>query len=260
MTTAQPFTDEELHAAADGRLDAERLAELEGYLATHAAEAARLVFYRRLNDELHTLFDPVLAQPLPERLATRPRRSRAHWLPQVAAAVALLLVGAGGGWFARDMDYDESESPPPSFADMAVKAHTVYTAEVRHAVQVPASDEAHLTQWLSKRLDEPVHVPKLTKVGYEFVGGSLLPADEGVAAQLMYQNEAGNRVTLYFKRDGDAGTAFRYLAEGDLSTFYWRDGDFVYALTGELPRAQLLPVCNEVYEQLNPGVPAPSGW
>src|SRR5262245_55198937 len=259
MSTGRPFTDEDLHAAADGRLDAERLAELEGYLASHAAEAARLIFYRRLNDELHTLFDPVLAQPLPGRLATRPRR-RAGWLPQVAAAVALLLAGAGSGWVVRDMTYDEGDEAPSSFADMAVKAHAVYTAEVRHAVQVPASDEAHLTQWLSKRLDEPVRVPKLTKVGYEFIGGSLLPADQGVAAQLMYQNEAGNRVTLYFKRDSDASTAFRYLAEGDLSTFYWRDGDFVYALTGELPRAQLLPVCNEVYEQLNPGVPAPSGW
>jgi anti-sigma factor RsiW len=203
MTTGRPFTDEDLHAAADGRLDAERLAELEGHLASHAAEAARLIFY---------------------------------------------------------MTYDEDDTAPPSFADMAVKAHAVYTAEVRHAVQVPASDEAHLTQWLSKRLDEPVRVPKLSRVGYEFIGGSLLPADQGVAAQLMYQNEAGNRVTLYFKRDRDSSTAFRYLAEGDLSTFYWRDGDFVYALTGELPRAQLLPVCNEVYEQLNPGAPAPSGW
>jgi anti-sigma factor RsiW len=257
MTAGRAFTDEDLHAAADGRLDPGRLAELEAHLAAHASEAARLTFYRRLNDELHTLFDPVLAEPLPERLTTLRRRRRWPWLAQAAAALALVIVGGIGGWFARELDY--SEATPPGFTDMAARAHRVYTAEVRHAVEVPAAEEPHLAQWLSKRLDEQVSIPKLTAVGYEFVGGRLLPADSGVAAQFMYQNVAGNRVTLYFRRDKDPTTAFHYIAERGLSIFYWRDGDFVYALTAELPREQLLAVCNEVYQQLNPGAP-PAQW
>ena len=96
-------------------------------------------------------------------------------------------------------------------------------------------------------------IPNLSKVGYEFLGGRLLPAGTGVAAQLMYQNEAGNRVTLYFTHGGESDTAFRYVQADGLSVFYWRDANFTYALASELPREELLTICNAVYGQINPG-------
>ncbi|MGH6960993.1 MAG: anti-sigma factor family protein, partial [Dongiaceae bacterium] len=150
--------------------------------------------------------------------------------------------------------------PVAAFTRLAADAHNAYVAEVRHPVEVPASDQDQLVKWLSKRLDEQVRVPALARVGYEFLGGRLLPADGGVAAQLMYQNTAGSRVTLYFKRgDRDGNTAFRYVVEEGLSVFYWRDGDVAYALSSELPREALLVVRNEVYSQLDPGA-GPAGW
>ena len=41
-----------------------------------------------------------------------------------------------------------------------------------------------------------------------------------------------------------------------LSVFYWRDTNFTYALSSELPREELLTICNAVYGQINPEGPA----
>jgi anti-sigma factor RsiW len=37
-----------------------------------------------------------------------------------------------------------------------------------------------------------------------------------------------------------------------VSVFYWVDRDFGYALSGELPKTELLRVAEVVYKQLNP--------
>ena len=50
----------------------------------------------------------------------------------------------------------------------------------------------------------------------------------------------------------DGSTAFRYSREDDVSVFYWIDGTVAYALSGAMPREELLAVANVVYQQLNP--------
>ena len=119
-----------------------------------------------------------------------------------------------------------------------------------------AADGEHLQKWLSNRLQNNVTIPDLRKVGYEFLGGRLLPAGKGLAAQFMYENNGGNRVTLYFAPGGAANTAFRYVQTDGLSMYYWRDAHFTYALSSELPRETLEQICEAVYGQINPGAPA----
>lgn len=52
---------------------------------------------------------------------------------------------------------------------------------------------------------------------------------------------------------GDAReTAFRFAREGDVRVFYWMDGRFGYALSGEVERARLLKIAEAVYRELNP--------
>lgn len=76
----------------------------------------------------------------------------------------------------------------------------------------------------------------------------------GPAAQFMYQDARGQRLTLYVRSDagGNAETAFRYAHENNLGVFYWLDGNFGYALSGELDKPELLRVAQVVYRQLNP--------
>ena len=55
-----PVTEAELHAFVDGRLPAEREAEIAAYLAARPDDAQRVEAYRAQKRELHALFDPVL--------------------------------------------------------------------------------------------------------------------------------------------------------------------------------------------------------
>jgi anti-sigma factor RsiW len=102
-------------------------------------------------------------------------------------------------------------------------------------------------------LDGDVRPPHLADLGYELVGGRLLPAGDGPAAQFMYQDARGQRLTLYVQRDAKGGgeTAFRYAKQGSVSVFYWVDGPFGYALSGEQGKNELLQVAYSVYRQLN---------
>ena len=128
--------------------------------------------------------------------------------------------------------------------------------EVRHPVEVEASQQQHLVQWLSKRLNRQLKVPNLSATGYELVGGRLLPGENGARAQFMYQNAAGERVTLYVGAvDGSNAksmdeTAFRFTNEAGIASFYWVDQGFGYALSGKLPRQGLLVLAESVYKQL----------
>jgi anti-sigma factor RsiW len=261
MTSERPVTDDELHAMADGRLAPERQAEVEAYLADQPAAAARVGFYGRLNAGLHELYDPLLHEPVPHRLTVRPPTR--NWLAvarAAAAAIVLLAVGGTSGWLWRDHIANEYEQPAHALADLAAYAHVVYAAEIQHPTEVPGSEKDQLQTWLSNRLRHPVQVPQLTAVGYTFMGGRLLPSDHDVAAQLMYQNVNGNRVSLYFKPARDQrDAAFQYVVDDGVSVFYWHDSNFAYGLASELPREQLLKICNEVYQQLNPGA-GPVSW
>jgi anti-sigma factor RsiW len=253
MTSGTPVSEDELHAAADGRLPPERQAEVEAFLAANPEAAGRLGFYRRLNAALHASYDFMLGEPVPAGLSVRRRRRFLQMGARAAAALALLLAGGVGGWLLRDISVYE-ERRMRDFAALAADAHAAYAPEVRHPVEVSGTEREHLQKWLSKRLSGPVQVPDLGPIGYAFVGGRLLPANGGVAGQLMYENAAGNRVTLYFKKAvGEPTSAFRYVVTDGLSVFYWHDAQFNYALTSELAREQLLPICKRVYEQLNPG-------
>ena len=116
------------------------------------------------------------------------------------------------------------------------------------------SQEAHLVAWLSKRLGGSLKVPHLTALGYQLVGGRLLPGSQGPVAQFMFQEGNGQRLTLYVRVGaGDSKeTAFRYAQERGVSVFYWIDGRFGYALSGEIDKAELLRIAKAVYQQLNP--------
>ncbi|HEX5802239.1 MAG TPA: anti-sigma factor [Azospira sp.] len=243
--------DADLHAWSDGRLDAARSAEVDAWLAANPEEEARLLAWKRHKELLHAAFDPVLDEPLPTRLTDAARRRPPARVWRLAAAIAWLAIGGVVGYGLRGERPGITATPP--LARQAAIAHVVYTPEVRHPVEVGADQEAHLVQWLSKRLDATLKVPRFAAAGFELVGGRLLPGERGPVAQFMYQDQAGRRLTLYVKTDGDnRDTAFRYAQEGKVGVFYWLDGQLGYALSGEMPRAELLAVAEAAYRQLNP--------
>jgi anti-sigma factor RsiW len=252
VTTERSISDDDLHAAADRCLPPERQAEVEAAVAGSADAAARVGFYRHLNATLHTGYDFMLNEPVPARLTVRPRRRSWQALARVAAALILLAAGTAGGWLTHDLThgYDQQEE---ALADLAAEAHVLYASQVSNPVEIPKAEQDHLLALLSKNLDRPVRAPDLSAIGYDFLGGRLLPSGRNRAGQLMYQNVAGNRVTLYFIAAADQlDSAFRFIPVQSVSVYYWHDDDFAYALASELPREQLKAICSEVYSQLNP--------
>ena len=245
----KPIAEAQLHAYVDGALSDGARAEVEAWLAAHPEDAERLRAYSEQSAVLRSLYDPVLDEPVPAALlATRPRAWRRY-----AAAAVIFALGIGIGWMVRGMFFSP-QVVPVSLARQAATAHVVYSPEVRHPVEVTADEEEHLVRWLSKRLGTTLKAPKLMALGYELVGGRLLSNSQGPVAHFMYQDARGQRLTLYVSRQrGEPrDTAFRFSQEDRGSVFYWVDGNFGYALSGEVKRDQLLKVADVVYKQLNP--------
>jgi anti-sigma factor RsiW len=130
---------------------------------------------------------------------------------------------------------------------------------VRHPVEVSVREgdeaqqreqEQHLSRWLTRRLSVPVKLFDLREQGFELVGGRLLPDGAGPSAQLMYQDGAGQRLTIYLRKaEQDAPAAFRYERQGDLGLFYWVEGSCGFALVGPQPRERLLALAQNIYRQ-----------
>lgn len=242
----------ELHAYLDGELAEARRAEVEAYVAAHAAEGQRLDAYRAQDEALRARFEPVLSEPLPQRLTRAPARKRRAM--RYVATVGWILLGAAGGWQLHGLKAEDTRTDPPGWARRAAVAHVVYAPEVRHPVEVGANDEAHLVAWLSKRLGTGLRIPPLGGLGYTLVGGRLLPGDQGPVAQFMYQDERGQRLTLYVRINAEHSreTAFRFARQGNVGVFYWIDRKLGYALSGEIDKDELLRVAGAVYQHLNP--------
>ncbi|MFQ6017265.1 MAG: anti-sigma factor family protein [Kiloniellaceae bacterium] len=250
-----PVTENDLHVYVDGRLDPARAAAVEAHLAAHPEDAERIAAYRRQNELLRAAFAELSAEPAPARLFAAARGSPGGWRAPARGAIAaalLLAVGLGAGWTLRGV-----VAPPPAetagLARLASAAHRVYTVEVRHPVEVRAEEE-HLVRWLSKRVGEPLTAPDLSPFGFSLVGGRLLPAVRGgAAAQFMYEDAAGRRITCYITANREGGeTAFRFVSEDGLSAFYWLDRRLGYVLVGEMDRGDLLELSRAVYRQLTP--------
>ena len=252
-TTPESISEDERQAYVDGCLDHARQPAAEAYLAANPGEAGRVAAYRSQKQALHALYDPIFDEPVPPAMHRRPARSRAMAVSRAAAAVALVLVGGAGGWWLHGLRGDQGPAVV-GLAERAALAYSVFTPEVLHPVEVTAENEAHLVKWLSKRLGAPVRAPTLSGLGYGLVGGRLLAGRRGPAALFVYENQGGERLTVYVRRSAAAGkeTAFRYTHQDRVGVFYWIDGPLAYAIAGEIEKPRLLEVANVIYRQLNP--------
>ena len=254
-----------LHAWVDGELAPDAATAVAQWLAAHPEAAARTAAFQAQRAGLQALHAQVLDEPVPPRLrrALRPPPVAWHW-PHALAAAVMLAVGLGLGWGiagqwpgARPAPRAGTVAALPAFVREAAAAHAVYVPEQRHPVEVAAQQQAHLVQWLSRRLGTALKVPVLDEQGFHLVGGRLLPGEAGQArAQFMYQDAAGLRLTLYVSVLAHPGTqpaapaAFQWTADGATQGFYWIDGHQGYALSAALPRERLHALAEVVYRQL----------
>ncbi len=244
-----------LSALVDNELSAaERAATLER-LAVDTDAARRVADYRAQNAALKALF----AMPTTTRCLVLRRRVpwwqragvAAAWLSvgimlgpllgPTLGSVSGLVLGSAPNWMASRLSTDQV-----AFAQRANIAYAVYAPDQRHPVEVAADEKAQLVTWLSRRLDRSLVVPSLQEYGYALVGGRLLPGETGPAAQFMYQNTAGERLTLYVAQFSRDTAAVGLLSDGGRNTFYWANQGMGYALSGQVPETHLRPIALDV--------------
>ncbi|AWM86107.1 anti-sigma factor [Microvirga sp. 17 mud 1-3] len=258
MTVERPIGEDDLQAYVDGYLQPDRRAAVDAYLASHDEAAAQVAAYMRQREALRQRLSGKAGEPIPSRLRVAnlvSERRHSRW-PSLAtaAAVAGLLAGSvigavGHAWLTRESTPTAQERIGPVAQD-AFAAYRTYVVETAHPVEVGASQEAHLVQWLSRRLGKPLQAPDLTGQGFRLIGGRLLPAESSPAALFMYEDTAGRRLTLYARPgSGDEPTTFRFEAQGNVSAFLWIDRDLSYAVTGRMEREKLLLIAEAIYSQ-----------
>jgi len=268
-TGPAPITEADLHAYVDRQLAPDRRAEVEMFLSTRPEDLERVRHWQQQNEAMRGLLDPVLEEPLPLRLPLHGQRPPWSWRG-LAASVLLAAASAVLAWSWRGAVDAESVRQASTaapralvaaegggltgFAHQAAVAHAVYSPDVRRPVEVGADQEQALVTWLTKRMGTPVHAPKLGPLGYDLIGGRLLPGDQGPVAQFMYGASGGQRLTLYVTHDATVqDTAFQFGRDGSVNVFYWVEGRFGYAISAGADRDELLKVSQEVYRQLKPG-------
>jgi|GEM_PF-669987 len=261
--------DAYLHAYVDGQLSRQQQQQLQDHLSTNPDKIRELRHYHQINQGLHNLFDQHMQRPVPERimhlLAEEPDDDTPAppppepaiptlldkvWMPSRMAAGILLLVGALTGWLLGH--FSTQSGTMQQLQQLAMDAHRVYSQESRHAVEVDAKDKAHLMKWLSKRLGSEVGPADLSRHGYAFLGGRLLPAIGRHAGAYFYKNTQNKRLTLYisFKPDNTGVTSPACERTRDISAVCrWNNDKQSFFLIGALPIKRLLQLAVDVEQQ-----------
>lgn len=248
MTGLKAIEDWALQAYVDGELDAPDREVVEKLLASDAAAHATVDSYRRQNEALRRGFAGVLSEPVPPALLAATRRrpvsAPAPWM-RMAAAVLLLAFGASGGWL---LNQSTGGAAGQSLASNAIAAHEIYTPDVKHPVEVAASDRDQLQSWLSKRIGVNFKVPDLTEQGYTLLGGRLLASGDKPAAQLMYEDAQKKRITIFLAANaGMANAGLRVEEKGPLIACYWADGPLSFVVAGEMEIDPMMKLARQIY-------------
>ncbi len=250
-----PIGEDDLQAFIDDRLPAARRTQVEAYLAENPEIMEQVALDRAYRNSLRSALAGKFVEPIPPRLRVAAiRAARRDMLMRrtraVAAGLAIFVAGATSGWMAAPILPTPTASNTATVADNAATAYRTFVVEVAHPVEVAAAQEDHLLRWLSKRLGRRLVAPDLAGFGYRLIGGRLLPASEGAAAQLMYEDSSGQRLTIYVQAEHGSETAFRFWRFGDTATFAWIDQGFGFAVTARADREQLLPIAETIYHAL----------
>jgi anti-sigma factor RsiW len=253
MTAIRPITEDDLQAHVDRRLDPDRAAEVEAYLAAHPEEARRIGAYAAEREALRAHFASVAEEPVPPELhlsrliAARLRGRRPPWR-SVAAALIIFALGGVGGWTASELARSEAGGGA-ALARQAAEAYRVFGPDMGRPVEIAAADKALLVRWVSNRLQRPVAVPDLSASGYAFLGGRVVATPQGPAGMLMYDKNGARIALLMRPMPMRPNLPISEHRINDVASFVWSVDGLGYSLVGQSDPGALHALADEARRQ-----------
>lgn len=251
--TSATIGEIDLNAYVDGQLDAARRIEVEEYLSHHAAEAMRVMADLRIRDALQWSLGSQgvassAASPRTEQLTRRLEQAlgRARLMVQLRRLAACLVLFALGwmghvsflSWAERA---DGVVNAAPTLVGDAVRAHQL--ARVRSLV---ASQPAGIAfDPVAIYLRTGIALPDFP-ANWAVEDVQVLPATHGLGIEVILRAGDQGRVSLFATHAFDRGLSETPVVrhEQDSAVVYWRHGAWAYALTGDLPVAELDRMAN----------------
>ena len=254
-------SDEELSAFIDGELDETRRLELEAALALDKDLAAKVDGMRLQDQYLRQLAEPMLAEPVPERLSSvvrppptmpkyseRPqvRRFGISLLWRAGALAATLVLGIGVGWYA-ERTLTERQSLLDPFVQQAILSHRLFESN-KQFDPVDSDGDTITIDAGTKPSALPVRTPTLREAELVPVMVRKVQGAPGEAIHIAYADKKGDWTTLYIrKHTNDARLPAKYLEEDGYSILYWLDGPMVYSLVGTSDEEKLRRMAEDIY-------------
>lgn len=254
--TSRPITENDLQAYVDQALDGQRAAEVEVYLADHNEVAARIADYARQRQLLREALAPVAREPVPaelslahlieERSTMKSSRRRGFAFQAVAAAL-LLMIGGAGGWSIRGY----GSHGISALTQEAFDSYAVYAPDTDHPVEIQASDRSRLIGWGTQRLNRRINIPDLSDAGFQFMGGRIVPTTHGPALMYMFDNQKGVRIVMLVRNMAvDQNEPMSWRDGGSVGSISWSRDGTGFSLVGPLAASSLRSVAEHARAQL----------
>lgn len=238
-------SDEKVQDYIDGRLNERDQAAVAAYLLANPDEARKIQGMRQQNEALKGLGAEVLSEPVPDRLKavladarkrdhdTQIGRAKRSGFLQAAAILLIFCLGGASGWFGRSL-----ATTDPSVNDLAfqyaMRAYNFYASADGYPVDFPADREDDLTSWFTRIFERPIGRPDLASVGYNYVGGRLLPWSRGSQGLFLYANQDNERVVVFFwPSDSDRYDLRPTRPEDKVASRFWWGEGFSFAVMSD---------------------------
>ncbi len=251
------ISNTEIHAYLDQQLTPEQASEFEERLKKDELAQKKLADYQIIEQSIDGLYQPVFDEKIPAHLLNTCEKKSYNYLA-IAASVLFFVIGWLSSAQNNSFNTPNNNSLAQDLETPAIFAHSIYSVEKLHPVEVKATKQEHMNHWLSKRLKTTLKAPNLSKHEFELVGGRLLPStNERMAAQFMYQDNNGERITLYIKRGEwqTKETAINHtqkqIKNERFNVSFWVDDDLGYVLTGKTSKATNQILSESIYQQMS---------
>ena len=254
-TNERPISEQDLHAYVDGLLDPARRTSVDRYLASHPQVAARVAGWQTVNGALRKAVTWKAEEPVPAALNVA-RIVNTHlsrrWEPwrMAAGILVALAIGAGSGWIAHTPG---AEGGIASVAMEASMAQRVFAADPLHPVEFGPDEQSQLVKLASLRLGRAVAPPDLSKAGYRFLGGRIIPTEHGAGCMFLYEDGAGIRITLFVRpmHDIDMNARMQPVQSADTAGFVWSRNGVGFGLVSTNPSTSLHGLADQVRSAMN---------